>query len=297
MRSFLQRDLAELATYGIDAPVIAALQTLRTTMSGTTSDAVHVGILKSKVVLQAQARTALVVALNGLRGRAYASTTLTEGLASSLGIDAISDLNDSDLARAAEVAVGRATALLPDLVGTGIDAPLLATITPLINTLDLAINATDDARSARDLAARDRINKGNALYAEIVRLAGLGKTAYYSTNEAKYNDYVLTESSQAGGTSRSGSLAATAVTNVSFMAIESDDSFTIKNTSAHPMEVYFDESEGGQPEPDTLITAVPANSELQRTAAQLGQSELKAFLTVRNPGPGGPVTWQVVRQD
>jgi hypothetical protein len=43
------------------------------------------------------------------------------------------------------------------------------------------------------LEIQDRIIKGNTLWAEIARMASIGKSMYEDTNEAKFNDYALVE--------------------------------------------------------------------------------------------------------
>jgi len=61
--------------------------------------------------------------------------------------------------------------------------------------LDAAIDAVAASNETRDLATQTRIEKGNALWAEMTYLASIGQTLYADTNEAKYNDYVLIGSS------------------------------------------------------------------------------------------------------
>jgi hypothetical protein len=62
----------------------------------------------------------------------------------------------------------------------------------LATNLDKAIDDIEDKIENRDLETQDRVQKGNALWAEMSKLSSIGKSVYEDIDEARYNDYVLT---------------------------------------------------------------------------------------------------------
>ena len=51
--------------------------------------------------------------------------------------------------------------------------------------------AQGQAIANRDNAAKERVEKANELYALLTRYCEIGKSIWYETNEAKYNDYII----------------------------------------------------------------------------------------------------------
>jgi hypothetical protein len=111
----------------------------------------------------------------------------------SFGFGELANLSDDELYRTAKRVVRIATSLLSELSSEGLTIDILSNITQQAINLDIAIDAVGEAEEKRDLQTQDRITKGNALYIEMVKLAGIGKSLNEFSNEAKYNDYVLIE--------------------------------------------------------------------------------------------------------
>lgn len=294
VRGFLNRDLAELSGYAIDAATLTAMQALRTAFSATSTDVTQVAIVKGLTSAKDAARDAAETILRNLKIKVQGKVGIDPAIVESLGIGNISKETDSDLVRVGENAVIRATALLADLSGTGVDAPYLASVTAILNTFDNAIDAQRQGEASRELVTNDRILKGNALYTEIVRLCDFGKDRYYSTNEAKYNDYVIYETEQAAGIYRQGSLADNAITQVTFESILEEDSFRFTPDATRAYEVYFASSLNAAPTGGTTVIG-PGGGNVTFAATALGWTSLNAFLHVRNNATGGSLAWKVER--
>jgi len=294
VRGFLNRDLAELSGHAIDAATLTAMQALRTAFSATSTDVTQVAIVKGFTTAKDNARDATEIILRNLKNNAETKPGIEPGLVESLGIGQISKVGDSDLARLGENAVTRATTLLAQLIGSGIDAPYLASVSAIISTFDAAIDSQTQAEADRELVTNDRINKGNALYTEIVRLCSKGKDRYYSTNEAKYNDYIIYETEQAAGIYRQGTLADNAIANVTFESIDDEDSFRFTPDASRAYEVYFASSLNAAPTGGTTIIG-PGGGNVTFSATALGWTSLNAFLHVWNNATGGTLAWKAER--
>jgi len=98
---------------------------------------------------------------------------------------------DEELVRNAKMTETTANKYLVDLTDEGLTAAKLSLFKTAIITLDTAIDLQFKAISERDTATESRIEAGNTLYDWITKYAEIGKDIWYETNEAKYNDYVI----------------------------------------------------------------------------------------------------------
>jgi hypothetical protein len=100
-------------------------------------------------------------------------------------------ISDADFYRLAKRVVRVSTKYLSDLESQGLTADQVAALQTQVKNFDDSIDAIEEAIEIRDTETQERINKGNALWAEMSKLASVGKSVYEDTNEAKFNDYVL----------------------------------------------------------------------------------------------------------
>lgn len=87
--------------------------------------------------------------------------------------------------------VREATANMDALAPEGLTEARLEAINQTLERLLQAITACEEADAGRDKVTEQRVDAGNALYREIVRLCNTGKDLWISTNEALYNDYII----------------------------------------------------------------------------------------------------------
>lgn len=290
----LTRDLADLAFYGVTAPVIAALAALRTAFAGVQGDVFYVaqitGAANNKNTVRADLETTLRALETGTGGKLGAEDYRTL----SLGIRSISSLADKDLIDVGKNAHMAALTFVADLTGTGIDAAYLTALRAKITDLDAKLDLIRVAVKNRDLAATDRIKKGNALYKEMVRLAKFGKDYYFSRDESKYNDYIIVETSNASGNTQERTIADNQTVNFDFTDIEATDVFTLTGDPVNDAEFYFLGTLSGPPVGP--VFTLGAGLTVTKIAAELGYDTLRPFLIGRNNAQGADIVVQAVRE-
>lgn len=107
------------------------------------------------------------------------------------GTKGMSNFNDADLIQCSKRVARTTTAMLAKLTPQGITAATVTDLLTLVTTFEDDINEQLDAFNDRDIATEARIEKGNAVYGKLIKLANTGKNIWVTTNEAKHNDYVF----------------------------------------------------------------------------------------------------------
>lgn len=109
----------------------------------------------------------------------------------SFGFEGMDEMNDERLYRLGKRVTRVATARLTDLSGQGLTATMIDNLLINCTDFDTAIDNQEAAESNRDIKTQARIESGNLVYKDLVRLCNTGKDLWAATNEAKYNDYVI----------------------------------------------------------------------------------------------------------
>lgn len=191
LKDSIQRDATDFTTRGFDNAKLTNLQNLIDAFNNTSTDEE----LRAQVTIAVEAKDALALTLrqelSAIRSRAKNKYGEATGKYNSFGFGELSSLNDDELYRTAKRVVRVGTTLLADLSSEGLTQAILDNVATIANNFDTAIDKVGEANETRDLETQNRIQKGNALYTEMVKLANTGKSLYEFSNEAKYNDYVL----------------------------------------------------------------------------------------------------------
>jgi hypothetical protein len=190
LQQAITRDAADFAKRNIGAPQQAAYQALIDSFDATTTDEELKGMLKYAVEQKDNVANDIRVAIRPIRNMAEIAYN-SKGKFSAFGFGDMGNMSDGDLYRLARRVVRVCGKLITDMQLQGLTAAQVTALDALATDFDKKIDAVEDAVETRDLETQDRIIKGNALWAETVRLASIGKSLYEDTNEAKYNDYVL----------------------------------------------------------------------------------------------------------
>lgn len=103
----------------------------------------------------------------------------------------ISQQTDDELVRTAKIMSRALTDNITALANEGITTAKITAFDQLRQAYDDSIDTQARAISAKDVTAEERLTAANNLYAELVKVCDLGKDIWYTTNEAKYNDYVI----------------------------------------------------------------------------------------------------------
>ena len=68
---------------------------------------------------------------------------------------------------------------------------MITALNTKITTFDTALNNQITAIRQRDITTEERTTKANEVYRTLAKICTLGKNIWYGVNEAKYNDYVI----------------------------------------------------------------------------------------------------------
>ena len=188
----INRDTASFATRGVNSATILALKAMITAVDDGPTDEELLGPVMDATQQKDNAANNLQLSIRTVRNMAE-NKFKGKGLYHSFGFEDMSEMSDDNLYRLGK-RVGRVgNSLLAQLASEGLTAAIITNINTQSSALDTAIDNQHAAIETRDLATQDRIIKGNTLWDEMTRLAGIGKTLFADVDEAKYNDYVLTD--------------------------------------------------------------------------------------------------------
>lgn len=194
----LTRDLTDLVARKITDGYIKHLRELISNFDEHSTDDELLGLVQDATLKKNATRKETEIAIRSVRNMADI-TYSGKGRYNSFGFESLTELTDEDFYRLAKRVVRMATKYLPDLEPQGLTAGQITALQTLAIKFDNDIDNIEDAVKNRDLETQERINKGNTLWAEMSKLASVGKSIYADTNEAKFNDYVLTPSPGSDG--------------------------------------------------------------------------------------------------
>lgn len=186
----INRDLDRFATRNITKDKLTAFSQLIEAFDATSTDEELLGMAKIATEQKDATVAALQPLLRTIRNMAELAFE-GKGKFHLFGFNAITNLSDNDLYRFAKRVHRMASHLLPELGAQGLTQDLLDSLQSQYKELDIRLDKCAEAIEIRDIETQDRIAKGNALYAELMKLASVGKSLFEDTDEARYNDYVM----------------------------------------------------------------------------------------------------------
>lgn len=186
----IDRDMAQFATRNITKVHLTNFGNLIDDFDNCSTDVELLGMVSVATEQKDAAAAVLRPQLRTIRNMAETAYE-GAGMYHVFGFGSIADLPDNDLCQLAKRVYRVATRLLSELAAQGLTQEQLNTLQSQYKALDTMVDKCAEAEETRDIETQGRITKGNALYAEMVRLAGIGKSLFEDTDEARYNDYVL----------------------------------------------------------------------------------------------------------
>ncbi len=189
--SFMRRDLVEFEKYGVTEDSIDSLDSMITEFEAIPTDEELVG----DQVIATQAKDAQAEKVKGILGAIMTRVRNKFGAHSGeyrkFGVGEIATLDGGKLGYTAARAHRVAVTYLPQLMSEGLTQEMLTDFDTQIKAFNTRLGAQEDAISDRDIATENRAAKANAIYSLLVKYCDTGKRIWASTNEAKYNDYVI----------------------------------------------------------------------------------------------------------
>ena len=193
LKDSIARDIADFNTRNITNTELGVLENLIESFNNSSTDQELQGALNVEVINKDALAENIRKAIRPIRNMAELAYSST-GKYKIFGFEDMATLSDSDLQRMAKRVVRVGNSLLTELQAKGLTAAQLTTLETLANDLDKAIDKVGAANETRDLHTQERVQLGNTLWAEMTTLSSIGQSLYADTNEAKYNDYILTSS-------------------------------------------------------------------------------------------------------
>ncbi len=188
----MKRDAAEYATRNVDATRTSEISTLATQFKDFPTDAELQGAVTTATEIKDANVALLYQKIDSVRSMAETKYG-NSGKYRTFAFGQLSRIPHSDLFRTAKRVVRVGTTFLSELASEGLTAALLTEIGTLGATVDLNLDAMEAAVENRDIKTQERIILGNALWDKMVTYANIGKSLFQFKDEARYNDYVLTD--------------------------------------------------------------------------------------------------------
>lgn len=110
------------------------------------------------------------------------------------GTQKIGDMTDAQLLFCGRRVIRVARAQWPFLEETGLNESHLKKLSDACQSFEQAMNIQQDKIADRDIAVESRIDIGNLLYEELIKVCDIGKDIWAETDRAKYDAYCIYES-------------------------------------------------------------------------------------------------------
>ncbi|NJC26714.1 hypothetical protein [Neolewinella antarctica] len=110
------------------------------------------------------------------------------------GTAKIGDMTDAQLLFCGRRVIRVARAQWPFLEETGLSETHLEKLANACKRFELAMNIQQDKVADRDIAVESRIDIGNVLYDELIKVCDIGKDIWAESDRAKYDAYCIYDS-------------------------------------------------------------------------------------------------------
>ncbi|MDT3741255.1 MAG: fibronectin type III domain-containing protein [Candidatus Kapabacteria bacterium] len=196
--NFLTRDMTDFAPIGLTAPKVTSFKALGDAFEVLSPDGSIIGDVMITTEDKKSVREQLLATIRAMALRVEQKWGTNSGKYRRLDLRTPSNLTDDVLLVTARTIHSKITEYLPDLADLGLTQLMLDDFEALNEQFELAKNAQSDAIALRDEKKDERINKGNELYKLLSFYCNYGKLIYEKTSPAKYNDYLIYDSFNAG---------------------------------------------------------------------------------------------------
>ena len=231
--SVLNRDLSEMAVFGVTTATVTAFKNLGNDFEMFPSDDFMLGDIMVATEAKNLKKEELKELIRQMAARAEAKWGTNSTQYQRLRITGMNDFTDIQLLGLARTLLLTMTKYQTDLVSLGLTQAVLDAYKDKIDEFEGTINNQSEAVSLRDTKTKERIAMGNQLYEQLLSFCNFGKILYERANPAKYKDYVIYGSG--------GSTTLTAPTDFSFNG--SDKNFVwsaVENATSYQVEMSVD---------------------------------------------------------
>ena len=185
------RDILLFAIRGVTNAVVTAFKAMIKEFDDIPTDEELLGDLSVATEKKDQAAELLKNAIRTIRTMADNKWGTHSAYYRSFAFEGLDALPDDQLHRMAKRVIRVANKQLDNLAPEGLTAAFITSIETLDTSFDNDMDLQIDAVNERDIKTQERIDKGNIVYKEMVRLCNTGKDLFAATDEAKHNDYII----------------------------------------------------------------------------------------------------------
>lgn len=188
---FMTRDAADFAGYGVDAAALAAFTALIDAFELFPPDHVY----EAEVTTITQTKDGLRDEMNTMAKAVLTRARVTWGADSGkykeMNEPSISQMTDKEFLVTCRSIAARAEEYLTELTAAGLTQLMIDDLKAKYAAFELALAEKREKIANRDDKSVERVKKGNEIYELMVKYCDIGKTLFYETNEARYNDYII----------------------------------------------------------------------------------------------------------
>ncbi len=190
---FMMRDLVEFIKYGVTEEKLNALKALLSDFASIPTDEELRGAQVVATQGKDEAGVQLRDSVSEIMQRVENKFGTASGNYRKFGASGVSDLDGGKLSYAAKRVRRVAESMLPELESEGLTIEILGELDMRLEAYEQALGIQEDAIADRDIATENRVEKANEIYSLLVKYCNTGKQIWEDTNEAKYNDYIISD--------------------------------------------------------------------------------------------------------
>ena len=191
IQTFMVRDTAEFANYGILAAAITAFNTKISAFAALPTDMEFLVVLMDATALKNTIAGELRVMLRGFSERARLCFGADLPKYNLFHSKDLSKLPDSELLLFSRMVKRSADTYATELLAFGLTPAMITDLNTKNNAFEAALDAQRFAIADRDAATTDRGEKAMEIYNLLVSYCETGKVIWNGVNQAYYNDYVI----------------------------------------------------------------------------------------------------------
>ena len=190
-KTFVTRDIAEFASYNVDAAAVTAFDNDINAFEAFETDEEFAGLQSEKTEEKDAAMEVVKSDIRSLMTRVESKHKPKTARYRRFGTKGLNEMYNGQVLSCGRRVARVATAVLADYTEVGLTAAIITELETKCQTLEDALDEQADAIADRDIATEDRIEMGNALYGKLMNYCSFGQQIWVETDEAKYNDYVI----------------------------------------------------------------------------------------------------------
>jgi len=188
---FMRRDIAKLGEFGFTNQKLTTFEAQATAFENFPTDKELLGMQVQATELKDAKAAEVIDAIEQIMGRAKTKYGLNSGRYRTFATGDLHTWDNANLLIVGRRVVRIGNIYLSDLAPLGLTAAILSNLTTLCNNFEDLILSKDIKVGERDVTQEDRVEMGNAIFAQLKDYCRLAKTAWRTIDAAKYNDYLI----------------------------------------------------------------------------------------------------------